>query len=41
MKKDSCKKCKRNYNSLADGTCYFCDPVHWVAWWNKQYFPKK
>jgi NMD protein affecting ribosome stability and mRNA decay len=37
MKQDKfkCKKCGKNYNSLADGVCFFCDKEHWYSYFKK------
>lgn len=37
----TCKKCHKNYKTLAGDLCFFCDINHWFAFWNKQYMPKK
>ena len=40
MKTQKCKQCKKNYNSLADGLCFHCNPEHWFKYFYKQYHPK-
>lgn len=39
--REICKKCGKHYKSLADGICFHCDKLHWTAYWNKIFTPKK
>ena len=35
MQKDKCKKCNKNYTTLVDGVCFYCNPEKWMAHFNK------
>jgi hypothetical protein len=41
MTNQNCKKCRKSYNSLADGLCFYCDYNHWYKWFDKWNGDKK
>ena len=30
-----CKKCHKNYKTLVDETCFYCNPEKFMAYFNK------